>query len=77
MKKELLNKISFNPEVCHGKACIKGTRIMISVLLDNLAEGFSVEEILKNYPTITKEDINAALEYASLLAKEEILSTAK
>ena len=76
-QKELLKRISIDQEICHGKACIKGTRIMVSVILDNLAEGMNVEEILKDYPTLEKEDIQAALEYAALLAKEEVLSTAK
>jgi len=55
-KEKLLEKISINPKVCHGKACIKGTRVMVSIVLDNLAEGISVDEILKDYPTLTKED---------------------
>ncbi len=55
-KGKLLERISINPEVCHGKACIKGTRVMVSVVLDNLAEGINVDEILKDYPTLTKTD---------------------
>ena len=76
-KKDLLERISVNENICHGKACIKGTRIMVSVILDNLAEGMDVDEILKNYPSLKEEDIKSALEYASLLAKEETLSIAK
>jgi len=49
----LLERISADPQVCHGKACIKGTRIMVSVILDNLAAGISAEEILKSYPTLS------------------------
>ena len=45
----LLEHISVDPQICHGKACIRGTRIMITVILDNLAEGVSPEEILKSY----------------------------
>ena len=55
-KGKLLERISINPEVCHGKACIKGTRVMVSVVLNNLAEGINVDEILKDYPTLTKTD---------------------
>jgi len=44
------DRITADPSVCHGKACIKGTRIMVSVILDNLAEGVNEQEILKNYP---------------------------
>jgi len=58
-------RISFNPEICHGKACIKGTRVLISVILDNLAEGTTEEEILKEYPSLQKGDIFAALQYAA------------
>jgi len=63
-------RISVNPRVCHGKACIKGTRIMVSVVLDNLAEGSSREQILEDYPSLTIEDIDAALSYAGELARE-------
>ncbi len=73
MEKELLKRITVDPKVCHGKACIKGTRIMVSIILDSLAEGLSMDEIIKNYPSLTKEDIRAVLEYAALLAKEEVL----
>lgn len=58
-------RISFNPEICHGKACIKGTRVLISVILDNLAEGSTEEEILKEYPSLQKGDIFAALQYVA------------
>lgn len=52
-------RISVDPDVCHGKACIKGTRVMVSLILDNLAAGESVESILKSYPTLRPEDIGA------------------
>ena len=68
-----LNRLLSDPQICHGKACIKGTRILVSVILDNLAAGFSEEEILKNYPTLDLEDIRAAIEYGAALSKEEIL----
>ncbi|MCR4441893.1 MAG: DUF433 domain-containing protein [Peptococcaceae bacterium] len=71
---DLLQRISVNPEICHGKACIAGTRIMVSVILDNLASGMSRKEILKNYPSLQPEDIDAALAYAALLAKERSLA---
>jgi uncharacterized protein (DUF433 family) len=66
-------RITTNPNVCHGKACIKGTRIMISVILDNLAANISSEEILQSYPSLTNEDIQAAIAYAAELAREEII----
>ena len=54
-------RISVDPLVCHGKAYIKGTRIMASVVLDNLAEGVNETEILKSYPSLKPEDIKAAI----------------
>ena len=66
-------RISVDPNVCHGKACIKGTRIMVSVVLDNLAAGEPVERILKNYPTLKPEDVQAPLEYAAELARERVV----
>lgn len=70
---EWTDRISFDPRVCHGKACIKGTRIMVSVVLDNLAAGHSPEEIVDEYPPLTLEDIRAAIGYAAELAREEDL----
>jgi uncharacterized protein (DUF433 family) len=66
-------RITVDPTVCHGQACIKGTRIMASVVLDNLAAGTSTEELLKSYPTLSAEDVQAALEYAAELARERIV----
>ncbi|AOQ22678.1 hypothetical protein MTAT_26820 [Moorella thermoacetica] len=65
-----LERITIDPSACHGKACIKGTRIPVSVILDNLAEGISQEEILKSYPSLSLEDIKAAIAYGAMLAKE-------
>ncbi len=67
-------RISFDPEVCHGKACIRGTRVLVSVILESIAEGATVADILKNYPRLKREDVQAALLYASSLAKEEVLA---
>ena len=66
--------ISVNPEICHGKACITGTRIMVSIVLDNLAAGLSPDEIAAEYPSLSKDDITAAILYASELAHERVLS---
>ena len=63
-------RISVNPAVCHGKACIRGTRIMVSVILDNVAAGVPRAEILESYPSLNSEDIDAALAYAAELARE-------
>jgi len=59
--------ITADPNVSHGQACIKGTRIMVSVVLDNVAAGLTKEEILRSYPTLTREAIQAALAYAAEL----------
>jgi uncharacterized protein (DUF433 family) len=64
-------RISINQQVCHGKPCIKGTRIMVSVILDNLAEGLTLEEIVTDYPPLTLEDVRAAISYAAALTREE------
>jgi uncharacterized protein (DUF433 family) len=67
---EWQERISGNPQVCHGKACIRGTRVMISVILDNLAAGVPHEELLQSYPSLQEPDIQAALAYAAELARE-------
>jgi uncharacterized protein (DUF433 family) len=62
-----------NPEICHGELCAKGTRVMVTNILDSLAEGSSKEEILRSYPSLKQEHISAALAYAADLAREESL----
>ncbi len=63
--------ITADPDICHGKPCIKGTRVMVSVVLDNLAEGLSPEEISREYPALTTADVQASIAYAAALAREE------
>lgn len=65
--------ITVDPQICHGKACIKGTRIMVSVVLDNLADGLSPEAIVANYPGLSTEAVRAAIAYAAELSHERIL----
>jgi uncharacterized protein (DUF433 family) len=65
--------ITVDPNVCHGQACIKGTRVMVSVVLDNLAADVSHEDIFKSYPAVTSADIQAALAYAAELARDRVL----
>ena len=57
--------VSVDPEICHGQACIRGTRIMVSVVLDNLAAGMAEEELVRSYPAITRDAIRAAIAYAA------------
>ena len=64
-------RIAVDPRVCHGKACIKGTRVMVSIILDYLQAGEAYAEILRQYPTLTEEDIHAAIGYAAWLVREE------
>jgi uncharacterized protein (DUF433 family) len=68
--------IVVDPAVCHGQACIRGTRILASVVLDNLAAGLDVEGLLRSYPSLTREGIQAAVAYAADLARERIVATA-
>ena len=67
------DRISVDPNICHGKPCIRGTRVMVSVVLDNLAAGESLEAIKNGYQ-IDDEDIQAALHYAADLARDRIVA---
>lgn len=63
--------ITVDPLVCHGKACVRGTRVLVTVVLDNLAAGLGPEEIVASYPTLTVESVRAVIAYAAALAREE------
>ena len=67
------DRISVDPLVCHGRACVKGTRVMVSVILDNLGAGVSREEILTSYPSLAPADIDAAVQYAAELTRERLV----
>lgn len=67
-------RIVTDTEICHGKPGIRGTRIMVSVILDNLADDIDEETILRNYPPLVHEDIRAAVAYAAELARERFVS---
>ena len=69
----LLERISVDPNVCFGKPCIRGTRIWVSLLLDFLAAGASVEEILADYPHLTREDVLAAIAYGAEMSRERFV----
>ncbi len=68
----MFERISINPNVCHGQACIKGTRIPVHQIVLMLANGDTIDSLLEAYPTIKREDILACLEYAGSLAEEQI-----
>lgn len=65
------NRIEINPNILSGKPIIKGTRISVEFILELLSQGWSYEDILKNYPQLTREDILASMEYSLEVIKEE------
>ena len=69
----LLERISIDPNVCFGKPCVRGTRIWVSLLLDFLANGTTMEELLEEYPQLTMEDIRAAIAYGAEMARERFV----
>lgn len=73
MTEHTLGLITVDPIVCHGQACVKGTRIPASVVLDCLGDGMTAEEIIEQYPSLTTASIRAAAAYGAELAREELL----
>ena len=65
-------RIVVNPGICHGQACVKGTRVPVHQIVHMLANGDTTEDLLKEYPSLQKEDIIACLDYAASLAEEEV-----
>ena len=70
---ELLDRLSIDPRICHGQPCVKGTRIQVWLIVQFLANGESVAEILDAYPSLKREDVQACLAYAAELTRERIL----
>lgn len=70
---ELLKRISINPEICFGKPCIRGHRIWVSLILDFLANGASVEDILQDYPQLEEDDILACIAYGAEMSRERFV----
>jgi uncharacterized protein (DUF433 family) len=66
--------ITVDPAICHGKACIRGTRVLVTMVLANLAAGLSEEELRRSYPALTPEAIRATLAYAAELAEEQVVA---
>ena len=66
--------ITADPTVCHGRACMRGTRIMVSVVLDNLAAGLTPDEIVRSYPPLSREAVQAAIAYAAELGRERVVA---
>jgi uncharacterized protein (DUF433 family) len=67
---ESLSRIAVDPRICFGKPCVRGTRIWVSLLLDFLASGAAIEEILENYPQLKLEDVLAAIAYGAEMSRE-------
>ena len=65
--------VGVDPEICHGQPCVRGTRIPVSVVLDNLAGGVSVERLMTEYPSLDERSIRGVLAYASALTRDELL----
>ena len=72
-RKELLGRITTDPNICFGKPCIRGTRIWVSLIVENLADGASEREILDAYPQLKPDDIRAALAYAAEVTRERVI----
>ena len=70
---QLLSRISINPNICFGKPCIKGHRIWVSLILDFLASGMTIKEIIEEYPQLETEDILACIAYGAEMSRERII----
>ncbi len=71
----MFDRITFNPDILRGRACIRGMRIPVSVIVNQIAHGATVDEILEEYPDLVKEDVQQAIEYAAWLTQEQVHST--
>ena len=69
----LLQRVVANPDICFGKPCIRGTRIWVSLLLDLLASGMTVDEVLQEYPHLTRDDVFAAIAYGAEMSRERFV----
>jgi uncharacterized protein (DUF433 family) len=72
-RREVLKRIVVDPQICFGKPTIRGTRIWVALVVENLAAGHSEEEILAEYPQLAREDIRAALAYAAEVTRERVI----
>lgn len=73
----LLQRISTDPTICHGRPCIRGHRVWVSLIVDLLADGMTIEEILEQYPGLERDDIRACLAYAAEMTRERIVVTTR
>jgi uncharacterized protein (DUF433 family) len=70
---ELLSRIAVDPRICHDQPCVRGTRIMVWLVVQYMANGDSIDDILAAYPSLTREDIQACLAYAAELTRERVI----
>lgn len=73
MAADLLKLVVSDPDVAHGQAVLVGTRVPVSVILDCLADGMTVDEILAEYPSVTHDGVRAAAAYGAMLARDELI----
>ena len=73
MRNELLKKISIDPNICFGKPCIRGHRIWVSLILDLLASGMTVEQVLEQYPQLSHEEVLACVAYGAEMSRERFV----
>ncbi len=71
------DRIVIDPNICHGQACVRGTRIPVHQLVRMLANGDTIEDLLADYPSLEREDILACLDYAASLAEEQVIVLAE
>ena len=69
---DLLDRITIDPKVLHGQPCVRGTRVLVTVILDALAAGLTATQVIERYPSLNEEDVRAAAAYGAWLAKQEI-----
>ena len=72
-RKNLLSRISIDPNICFGKPCIRGHRIWVSLILDFLASGMTISELLEEYPSIERDDILACIAYGAEMARDHYI----
>lgn len=68
----MFDRITFDPKIMGGRACIRGMRITVALVVNFVANGMSIDDIVREYPDVEPEDVRQALEYASALANEEV-----
>lgn len=67
------DRITFDPEVMGGRACIRGMRVTVATIVEQIAEGSSIDDVLAEYPYLEREDVRKALSYAAWLARDEVI----